>query len=61
MDLEGVMLSAIIERQILYDLTYKWNLEKKETRKELTDTENKLVVARAGGPFGWKELEGTKF
>ena len=30
MDLEGIMLSEInqTERQILYDLTYMWNLKK---------------------------------
>ena len=29
-DLEGIMLSKIV-RQILYDITYMWNLKKKNT------------------------------
>ena len=29
MDLEGIMLSEIRERQILYDLTQMWNLKNK--------------------------------
>ena len=29
MDLEGIMLSEIRERQIPYDITYTWNLKKK--------------------------------
>ena len=34
MDLEGIMLSEISrERQILYDLTYMWNLKKKKKKK----------------------------
>ena len=41
------------ERQILYDLTYMWNLkkqkQKQKTPNELTDTENKLVVSRSRG------------
>ena len=28
MDLEGITLSEIRERQILYDITYLWNLKK---------------------------------
>ena len=35
MDLEGIMLSEISrERQILYDLSYMWNLKKKKKKKE---------------------------
>ena len=26
MDLEGIMLSEINQRQLLYDITYMWNL-----------------------------------
>ena len=29
MNLEGIMLSDISERQILYDITYMWNLKNK--------------------------------
>ena len=29
MDLEGIMLSEIRERQILYDVIYMWNLKNK--------------------------------
>ena len=53
MDLESIMLSEISQRQILYDITYMWNLKKKsklvnitikKKRYRLTDIENKLVV-----------------
>ena len=27
MDLEGIMLSEIMERQVLYDISYMWNLK----------------------------------
>ena len=27
MDLEGIVLSEISQRQILYDITYMWNLK----------------------------------
>ena len=49
MDLEGIMLSEISQdtgRQILYDITYMWNLKIKTTEySEKVDTyiENKLV------------------
>ena len=33
------------QKQILYDITYMWNLKKTEP----IDTENRLVVARSGG------------
>ena len=29
MDLDGIMLSEISQRQILYDITYMWNLKNK--------------------------------
>ena len=36
MDLEGIMLSEIMERQILYDISYMWNLKKyKDIIKEM--------------------------
>ena len=52
MDLEGTMLSEISQdtgRQILYDITYMWNLKIKTTEySEKVDTyiENKLVVIK---------------
>ena len=30
MDLEGIMLNKIIQRQIPYDMTYMWNITKKK-------------------------------
>ena len=43
------MLSEInqTERQILYKLSYMWNLDK--TKARLIDTENSMVVVRGGG------------
>ena len=45
MVLEGLMLSEISQRrQILYDITYMWNLKKK--KNELTETESRMVITR---------------
>ena len=51
MNLQGIMLHGIsqTERQILYNCTYMWNLEKKKKKKTvktetLIDTENILVM-----------------
>ena len=62
MDLEGIMLSEIsqTERQILFDVTYMWNLKKMQHTSEqnrkaadrLTDTENKQVVSSGEGSLG---------
>jgi len=59
MDSEGVMLSAMsdTERQILYDITYMWNLKIRQTseyNKKETDSEiaNKLVVTKWGEGSG---------
>ena len=35
MDLEIVILSEVRERQISYDITYMWNLKKKNGTNEL--------------------------
>ena len=47
------------ERQILYDITYTWNLKHKQTylknRNRLTDIENIPVTAK--GKRGWKKNE----
>ena len=48
------MLSELsqIEKQILYDLSYMSNLRQTKNKKsptKLTDTENRLVVARGRG------------
>ena len=46
MKLEGIKLSEITDKkQILYSLTYMWNLSLKI---KLIDKKNKLVVARGG-------------
>ena len=54
MEFEGIMLSELsqIEKQILYDLSYMSNLRQTKNKKspaKLTDTENRLVVARGRG------------
>ena len=51
MELESIMLSKPgSERQIPYDLTYKWNLIKKQTREQnITrdiEIKNKLTITR---------------
>ena len=33
MDIEGIMLSEISQRNISYDLTYMWDLEKQKMDK----------------------------
>ena len=46
-DPEGIMLSGIsqTEWQLLYDITYMWNLKK----AEFIETESRIVVARVWG------------
>ena len=61
MDLKGIMLNEMSERerQILYDLTYMWNLKKK-TKTKLIDTKNRLVGTRGRGGNGTdKMVEGN--
>ena len=62
MELEIIILSkSERERQILYDITYMWNLKYDtdelicETNR-LTDPENRLVLAKVGDGrgMGWK-------
>ena len=48
MELEGITLSEISLRQILYDLTYMWNLKKKIKNLH----RNRLVVPRGEGGMG---------
>ena len=49
---------------IIYDLTYMQNLKKKEGGW-LTDTENRIVIAKHRGCGGWakrvKVVKGKKF
>lgn len=52
LDLEILILNEVRKRQIPYDMTYMWNLNKwyKQTylqnRNRLTDVENKLRVTK---------------
>ena len=47
------MLSEISrERQILYDLSYMWNLKKKKKKRAPTEKEIRFVVTR-GREWGW--------
>lgn len=48
MDLEGIALSEIRERQILYHLSYVWTPRKKK-KPMLINTENKLAIIRDEG------------
>ena len=54
MDLAGIMLSEISQRQILYDITYMWNVKNNtngfmcKTEVEL-QTKNKLMVTEGKG------------
>ena len=50
MDLEGIMLSEISrERQILYDLTYMWNLKKKKEHPQKRRSDLWSLEAESGG------------
>ena len=54
MDLETMKPSEVSQRQILYDVTYMWDLknsanEHSWNRNRLTDTENKCMVTRGDG------------
>ena len=52
MILEGIMLSEIIREkiQILYGLTYMWNLK----ITDLRGTESRLMVTQGQGSKSWK-------
>ena len=45
MDLEGIMLSGVLDResQILYYLTYMWNLKTKQSKLNKNQTNRKRV------------------
>ena len=45
-------MKLVRERQILYDLTYIWNLKNKQNKNRLIGTENKQVGARGDGAGG---------
>ena len=68
MDLEGIVLSEISQRQKdkSYDITYMWNLKNKinkQNRNRLTNTENKWMVSRQRGVgrMGEKSNEIKKY
>ena len=50
------MKKSFREGQGLYDLTCMWNLKNKTNRNRLTDTENKVVVARGEESGGLGEI-----
>ena len=57
MDFEGIMLSEKVrEREIPYDLTYRWNLKK----NKFIDTDNSMVVARGEGLEGGCKMNEEK-
>ena len=63
MDLEGIMLGEISQtekRQILYDLTYMWNLKKPSKLIDTEIMENRLVAARGGVGEWVKWVKGVK-
>ena len=47
------------ERQILYDLTYMWNLKKMNSQKQRTDWW--LLGGGGKGEAGWRWSKGTNF
>ena len=72
MDAEGIKLSEIsqTERQILYDITYMWNLKiktnefnKTETDSQIQRTNQQLAVGRGKGEGQWRGrgLRGTNY
>ena len=58
MDLEGIMLSEMSDRdrQVLYDLTYMWNLENKNNANKLIEKSSDLHLPEAG--HGGGHIEG---
>ena len=60
LDLEIILLNEVNQRQILYNITYIWNLKQwyrwtyLQNRNRLTDIENKLMVTKgnSGGMGG---------
>ena len=65
MDLEGIMLSEISqrERQILHGIIYMWNLEKKKKKKKetKTGTVGKQLLEVGGIEENRERSKGTKF
>ena len=57
MDLEGIMLSELSdrERQILYDLTRMWNLKKSQTHRK-RDQICGCQRCDTGGRGNWKKM-----
>ena len=57
------------ERQILYDITYTWNIKMEQTseynkkRSRLQDTENKSVITSedGGGQYRVWKVRGTSY
>ena len=50
MILEGIMLTEIsLRKKILYDLTYMWNLNTKQTASQTQRTDWRLPEAGGGG------------
>ena len=49
------------ERQLLYGLTYMWNLKQNKTKQttQLTDTENRLGIVGIAGGWGWEGEKGA--
>ena len=46
MDLETVILAEVIERKILYDILYVWNLKRNHANERILKTENELMVTK---------------
>ena len=46
MGLEGIMLSEIRQRQILYEITYIWNIENIAKQKQLRRYRGQMAIAK---------------
>ena len=58
MDLEMIILSEVRERQIPYDITYRWNFIQMNlgNRNRCTDIENKLIITKRERGWGRDKL-----
>ena len=58
MKLEDIMLISQTERQVLHDLTYMWNVKKKNSKKQSVDF---WLPKVGGGRSERRESKGTSF
>ena len=62
-DLEGIMLSAINQRKILYDITHTWSLKNTTSKQKRSRVTKNIQVVTSGergkgASIGWEGKKG---